>query len=638
MFKLLRKYRNRNKLYKDSYDVLDQFCGYATCDMQGEILSKNAIISQWFGFGNMLDQLNVDSYFLRERWSEVLSGHQIQMEFEIQKTRNLYLSISFLPIQDSRNSVTGVAVIARDLSEEKKALIQAKAIKQALDLSYAFIKFDSKGYVVEANDVFIKTMGYTSIDELKGKHHSMFITPEYAQSVDYQEFWSTLNNGSLQKGTFERVRKDGEMIRLQASYSPVLDGNQQVQYVVKIAKDITDEVKAADQLKEIKDTIDLSFGFIQFDIHGNILEVNENFHQLLGYEHKEEVLGCHHSIFVEKEYKSSKEYQDFWTALGNGITQQGEFRRITRTGDPVWIQAAYTPLVNSEGEVISIVKIAADITSTKHESLIAKQQLREGVLYNLREISSSISQIASGSRDQAEKTDVASTQIERALGTASDVAQKAGLITGLANTAAKNSQLGETTISQLGVRMNQLQEVASKAEQAMTQFNTHMVQIHQVLRVIKEISSQTNLLALNASIEAAQAGDFGRGFAIIAKEVRELSENSRKSTFEIEEMIQSVQDGSQNVALSMKEVSSQVNGGLQVTSEVSDIFRQMAASTGETSNVSATILEAARRQSENMQELVRNIESIVVISEQTAAGAEEVSSASKALEEEVDRY
>ena len=635
---LNQKFKTR-RYHDEVMHAVDQQDCIATLNLDGMITYCNSNFAQLIGDSGHLifTHLKSGETFKSEYWKHITLGKHVSEELECTSADRRYIKASFSPVL-SKGQVKNIMLLACDVSIQKRALLKAEAINHALNISFPTIEFDVNGYIQDANSIFLQKMGYNNLNEIQGKHHSIFVTEAYKKSAEYQDFWKRLKLGEIEQGTFQRVTKSGDLVWLMAAYSPIKNRKGEVQSIVKIAIDTTNEKKSTDGLADLKNTIDLSFGYIQFDPQGYIIDVNENFHRLLGYEDKSTVLGKHHSIFVSKDYARSEEYLNFWRSLNAGETIQGEFQRLSKTGHDIWINAAYTPLKNAEGKVTSIIKIAADITSSKNAALQAKRDLKQEVLYNLREISSSISQIASGSREQANKTDHASAEIERAMNSAADVAIRAESITNLASKAVKDSELGEATVSDLQSTMNRLNEVATRSQRDLNKFNDRMDQVNHVLQVIQDISAQTNLLALNASIEAAQAGEYGRGFAVIAKEVRVLSENSRASANQIEELITAIREGSKEVVMSMQEVVDEVSGGLLATTNVSEIFKQMADSTNETSSVSGSILDATRLQTTGMGALVKSVESIVVISEQTAAGAEEVSAASEALQRELDNY
>src|SRR5438132_1508750 len=116
----------------------------------------------------------------------------------------------------------------------------SKAVLQALGRSLALIEFDSSGRILMANDNFCKAMGY-ELAEIQGRHHSMFVEPEYAKSADYKAFWAKLGRGEYDAREYKRLGKGGREVWIQASYNPVLGAGGGVSKVVKAATDITAE-------------------------------------------------------------------------------------------------------------------------------------------------------------------------------------------------------------------------------------------------------------------------------------------------------------------------------------------------------------------------------------------------------------
>lgn len=117
------------------------------------------------------------------------------------------------------------------------------------------------------------------------------------------------------------------------------------------------------------EAVDKSFAMIQFDLMGNIVKANENFLKTLGYS-SQEVVGKHHSIFCDKELVNSQAYRSFWEQLGKGLLQVGEFKRITKAGKEIWIQAAYSPIKDADGKLYAVIKVASDITETKNMAIM----------------------------------------------------------------------------------------------------------------------------------------------------------------------------------------------------------------------------------------------------------------------------
>ncbi|WP_285602365.1 PAS domain-containing protein, partial [Helicobacter sp. NHP22-001] len=120
------------------------------------------------------------------------------------------------------------------LTKENREL---RAIYNAISRSLALIEFDTEGKVITANDNFLHLMGYT-LEEIKGKHHSMFCDPEFVKTPQYTEFWRHLKSGEFKRGTFKRVTKTGKAVYLEASYNPVFDSEGKIYKFIKFALDI----------------------------------------------------------------------------------------------------------------------------------------------------------------------------------------------------------------------------------------------------------------------------------------------------------------------------------------------------------------------------------------------------------------
>lgn len=240
-----------------------------------------------------------------------------------------------------------------------KSLIERAKI-DALDKSQAVIEFQPNGCIITANQNFLEVMGY-ELDDLVGQHHKIFMPHEEAQSQEYKNFWAGLAAGNFQSGEYRRLTKTGEDVWIQATYNPILDEEGVVARVVKFASDRTDEKRKAANAQSQLDAINASQAVIEFDLDGTIQTANENFLQTVGYS-LEEIKGRHHRIFVEDELSESPEYAAFWAALGRGETQSGEYKRVGKSGDAIYLQAYYSPIFGPAGDVVKVVKFATNIT------------------------------------------------------------------------------------------------------------------------------------------------------------------------------------------------------------------------------------------------------------------------------------
>ena len=243
---------------------------------------------------------------------------------------------------------------------ENSSSNEMKAILGSLDNSQAVISFTIDGIILDANDNFLNALGY-ALDEVVGKHHSMFVEPGYEKTEDYRQFWNALKRGEYQAKEYKRIAKGGREIWIQASYNPITDKSGNVIKIVKYATDITEQTLLnADYLGQI-DAINKAQAVISFELDGTIIDANENFLGAVGYS-ENEVVGQHHSMFVDPDYARSAEYKGFWKALANGEFQAAEYKRLGKGGKEIWIQATYNPIFDPDGKPYKVVKFATDIT------------------------------------------------------------------------------------------------------------------------------------------------------------------------------------------------------------------------------------------------------------------------------------
>ncbi|MDJ1496957.1 PAS domain-containing protein [Cytophagaceae bacterium DM2B3-1] len=279
---------------------------------------------------------------------------------------------------------------------------------QTIMNTFASIEFDMEGNILDANQNFLNTMGYTS-DELKGKHHRIFVDPIYVQTPDYIEFWRNLQAGNVFTGEVLRYSKNRQKVWMQVSYAPVKNREGRYAKVIKLATDITaqkelefatqqqyEELRAQEEelrqsmeemeatqeeierqnieLEGLRTAINSTLATIEFDPDGHILTANDNFLKTMGYP-LADIFGKHHRIFVDPIYGNSDLYKEFWTSLRQGNSQIGEVKRFNSKGQEIWLSASYTPVFDQEKRVIKIIKFAQDITAQKRLTLDFENQL-----------------------------------------------------------------------------------------------------------------------------------------------------------------------------------------------------------------------------------------------------------------------
>ena len=415
----------------------------------------------------------------------------------------------------------------------------------AASRSQAVIEFDTEGTIVTANENFLAALGY-QLEEIRGRHHRMFVDPREADGAAYREFWAALRRGEYKAGEFKRVGKSGREVWILASYNPVLDESGKPIKVVKFASDITSEkLQHADFAGQIT-AIGKSQAVIEFAMDGTIRSANDNFLQALGYS-LAQIQGRHHSMFVDPAERDSAAYREFWASLGRGEYKAGEFKRIASGGRDVWIQASYNPILDLNGKPFKVVKYASDVTA----QVIARKKsehvrsMMESVAAGAEELSASVREISS--------------------------------------TMGKSKEAAVSTIGQVEAADQKAQRLSGAAS-AMSG----------IVQMIGDITGQINLLALNATIESARAGEAGRGFAVVASEVKNLANQAKQATDKIAAEIESLNGISADVATSLTSIKSLIQSvGEYVTSTAAAIEEQSTVTEEMSTGMQKAAAEAA---------------------------------------------
>lgn len=426
--------------------------------------------------------------------------------------------------------------LKKDTAAEEAAsqqLSKTNSVIAAIKSGVAWIEFDPDGTIRDASERFLNFAGYRK-DEVIGKHHAVMCIPGFANSSEYKNFWTDLRRGNTHRGTFERVRKSGDPLWLEATYFPIMEAGQ-VTGVMKIASDVTDEVNQNKETEAILSALNRSQAVIEFTPDGYILSANQNFQDAMGYRF-DEVEGQHHRMFCENSFYERN--PNFWRELAQGDIKSGQFTRLKKGGEKIWLEATYNPIFDTSGAVVKIIKFATDITSRVKRS--EKVSAAAEVAY--------------------------STSIE----------------------TAKIAEQGSNLLHSSVQISNEIAERVSQTSEQILQLNEQSQNIEAIVSTIRAIAEQTNLLALNAAIEAARAGEQGRGFAVVADEVRQLASRTSQSTSEIAAVVSDNRHLTTNVTDGMQQVGECAEKGKMQITEVSAVMDEIHQGA---ENVSQTVVD-----------------------------------------------
>ncbi|MFG1488175.1 PAS domain-containing methyl-accepting chemotaxis protein [Oceanospirillum sp. HFRX-1_2] len=395
---------------------------------------------------------------------------------------------------------------------------------------------NQNGVFLQANTLFLQSSGYQNSD-VTGKS-LMDIVPDKSKNKEHcRKMFDAIRTGRHWHGALQLLTKNGSEAWYRVIIQPVKDAKKQLTELTCYAVELTRTISHSREQEDMITALNRSSAVIEFSLDGIILDANDNFLKAMGYK-KSQIIGQHHKIFCSSEESGSEAYRSFWRRLASGEFVSGRFQRFDSHGNSVWLEASYNPIHDDSGDLYKVAKFATVIT---------EQMNREQAISETSEIAYEISR----------KTDADTSEGIRVL---------------------------ESTIA----TMNELYARMQEASKGVFELDAQSTRVSDLVESIRGIAEQTNLLALNAAIEAARAGEQGRGFAVVADEVRQLASRTSLTTEQIIKVVSENKQLTENavslIEASLKEIDKALelsNQSGQVMGDIQSGARQVVEAVGE---------------------------------------------------------
>ncbi|MDD1508624.1 PAS domain-containing methyl-accepting chemotaxis protein [Pseudomonas sp. CNPSo 3701] len=408
----------------------------------------------------------------------------------------------------------------KELQAKDAELSLLRQLCKGIDSEMITLTIDPDFRIIDANANFSRFIGHTP-EQLVNRSMND-ILPAYVKNLPcFKKLIEAIRTGKSISDRYRFLGADGALVWTRACWQPVVDERGVVCRVHCFGTDITDAMNSARENEDFINALLRSTAVIEFDLGGHVLTANDQFLHGMGYS-LDRIKGKHHSMFCDAQETHSADYKQFWERLNRGEFVAGRFKRIDSHGRVVWLEATYNPVHDTQDKLYKVVKFATVVT------------------------------------DQVNREE--------------EVNDAAGIAYGISQQTDTTAQRGAQVVTDTVKTMQRISEQVGSASEGIEALGKQSVLISTMVQTIGSIAQQTNLLALNAAIEAARAGEQGRGFAVVADEVRQLASRTSKAT---EEIVGVVQENQKLVDAAVRDMASsrqQAEAGLELANQAGDVI------------------------------------------------------------------
>ncbi|MEL6621068.1 MAG: PAS domain-containing protein [Pseudomonadota bacterium] len=353
----------------------------AMCEFDGDghVTAMNELMATMLGFEvddaiGMHDHEFCEKSFARgvvysEAWEKLRDGktQKLHVRHRTRDRQTLWMSSLLVPICDKAGKLQKVFKFAEDVTNEREEYITSRTTLSASDEMVARAEFDAKGTAINANKRFRQVFGFDQ-DDIVGKTLQDFFAGAMTNDKNYSSLWNKLHKGEVVQKTDEMQTAGGETRFVQASYCPLFTPNGNFWKMVLFFVDVTETMVRQIKLDARMRAVNRTQMMVEYDTDGTIIEVNDKFIEAIGFS-EQELVGQKIDTLYSTDTKESEQNRKMWDRLRGNESVMGEFRHRNKTDGDMWLQGAYSPILDAKRNVSSIILFASDVTKQKLSAL-----------------------------------------------------------------------------------------------------------------------------------------------------------------------------------------------------------------------------------------------------------------------------